>query len=227
MIRRRLWAANHECGKTNRRDRARRWRAPLVCTLMAVSLGLTAGTTPLPVAAMEHRAARGALEHAVALTPRRPLLAHVRFCLIYPDQCETRPDRRDPSMTATEQLRQIRAVNFSVNRAIIPTPDEGFDSWDIDVTHGDCEDYALQKRKELIDLGWPTKLLRIAITRTPEGILHAVLLVRIDGTDYALDNMTSRVLPWDQTPYDYLMAQGTEDVRSWYTVTSRARQGTS
>ncbi len=194
---------------------------------LALCASLLFGSGLTPLAAMETRPHRASFDQAVELVPRRPLLAHVRFCLIYPDQCEERTDRRDPALQSVDHLRQIRRVNIAVNRAIHPRPDGEFDSWDINVTHGDCEDYALQKRKELIDLGWPTELLRIAIVRIQNGTLHAVLLVNIDGTDYALDNLRSQVLPWYQTPYDYLMTQGTQDIRSWFTVTPRQRGGTS
>ncbi|TVP72671.1 MAG: hypothetical protein EA339_05925 [Rhodobacteraceae bacterium] len=202
-------------------------RAGSFATAMALFVGLGCATGPTSLAAMETRSHRASFDNSVDLVPRRPVLAHVRFCLFYPDQCETRMDRRDLTLGPAEHLRQIRRVNNAVNRAIRPQPDGEFDSWDINVTHGDCEDYALQKRKELIDMGWPTRLLRIAITRTGDGTLHAVLLVKIDGTDYALDNLTSQVLPWYQTPYEYLMAQGTQDTRSWFTVMPRQRGGTS
>ena len=50
---------------------------------------------------------------------------------------------------------------------------------------------------------------------------HAVLLVRVGGTDYTLDNLSDHVRPWDQTPYTYLMLQGREDPRAWHDLAPR------
>ncbi|TVR49838.1 MAG: hypothetical protein EA386_01270 [Rhodobacteraceae bacterium] len=158
------------------------------------------------------------IERAVSLTPRRPLLAHIRFCLVYEGQCDIRSDRRDPSMSVQDHRNEAMRVNFRVNRAIRPKPDEGFDSWDINVTEGDCEDYALQKRADLIALGWPTDHLRIAIVRTAQKEPHAVLLVRIGGVDYVLDNLTPDVLRWDRTGHHYLMLQDRDDPRAWHDI---------
>lgn len=158
------------------------------------------------------------IDQATILSPRRPFLAHVRFCAIYPEQCRTYEDQRDSMRTAQDHFNEIQRVNWAVNRAITARPDEGFDSWDIDVTEGDCDDFALQKRADLIARGWPTDRLRLAITRLPEGIWHAVLLVRIEGVDYALDNLSTRVQPWDETPYEYLMLQGHDNPKAWHDI---------
>ncbi len=161
----------------------------------------------------------GLLAQKLDLSPRRPVLAHVRFCIVYPDQCEVRSDRRDRNATPAALLKQAQRVNVTVNRAIAPLPDVGFDSWDVDVDAGDCEDYALQKRKELLQLGWPTKALRIALTRTRHGTYHAVLLATIGGTDFVLDNMTARILPWSATPYTFLFVQDARDPKAWHDIT--------
>lgn len=162
---------------------------------------------------------KGMLAQELELTPRRPVLAHVRFCIVYPDQCVIRSDRRHSKGSVAELLDQVRQVNVAVNRSIAPLPDVGFDSWDVDVAAGDCEDYALQKRKELVQLGWPTDVLRIALTRTPHGTYHAVLLATIGGTDYVLDNMTPRILPWSATPYTFLFVQDADDPKAWHDIT--------
>jgi len=191
--------------------------------LGAAALAMAGSVAATPLWAGEPIRQVNVIETAVKLAPRRPLIAHVRFCLFYADQCVVRGDRRDPARSAADHFNEALQVNWAVNRAITPRPDEGFDSWDVDVTEGDCEDYALQKRKDLIALGWPTSALRIAIARTTDGLYHAVLLVEIGGVDYALDNLTSRVLPWSKTPYTFLMLQDRADPRAWHTVTHELR----
>ena len=111
-----------------------------------------------------------------------------------------------------------------MNRTIKPVPDEGFDSWDVGVTEGDCEDYALLKRKELIELGWPTSALRIAVVRTVDALYHAVRLARIGGVDYALDNLTSRVVPWSEAPYTFVFLQDRSDPHAWHRVAAEQRR---
>jgi len=188
--------------------------------LTFVALMLTSGPQAA-FAAQPHQARHHTIEHAVTLTPRRPLLAHVRFCIIYEGQCDIQEDRRDPSLSTRDHFHEVLRVNRAVNRAIRPRPDGSVDSWDINVTHGDCEDYALQKRAELIARDWPSDALRIAVVRMRNGVFHAVLLVQVGGTDYVLDNMTSRVVRWDQAPYQFLMTQDRSNPRSWHDVTPR------
>ncbi len=162
------------------------------------------------------------LERSFTLAPRRPLLAHIRFCHFYEGQCDVHEDRRDPAMTVQDHWNEAQRVNLAVNRAIRPKPDEGFDSWDINVTEGDCEDYALQKRADLIALGWPSEHLRIAIAQTEKGVPHAVLVARIGGADYVLDNLIGQILRWDQTDHRYLMLQDRDDPRAWHDLRPRA-----
>ncbi len=193
-------------------DATRSARASLLG--LASALLAMAGSVLPAHAAMEPRI----IDNSVSLTPRRPLLAHVRFCLLYDGQCDVYRDRRDPAMRVQDHWNEAQRVNLAVNRSIRPKPDEGFDSWDINVTEGDCEDYALQKRADLLALGWPSDHLRIAIVRTTEGVPHAVLLVRIGGLDYVLDNLTARVLPWNETGHRFLMLQDRHDPRAWHTI---------
>lgn len=208
----------------NARALRTRARASLIrAALLGLALGgwATAGdATPLPGSPQG-----GIIEQEVTLSPRRPLLAHVRFCLLYDGQCDPRPDRRDPAMGVRDKFDQAMGVNRAVNRAIRPQADAGFDSWDIGVTAGDCEDYALEKRRSLKDLGWPTEHLRMAVVRTARGEPHAVLLVRIGDVDYVLDNLHDRVLPWHDTRHIFLMLQDRDDPRAWHDVAPRRGGG--
>jgi predicted transglutaminase-like cysteine proteinase len=152
-------------------------------------------------------------------------MAHIRFCMTYEGQCDAAPDRRESSHSRQDHWAEAMKVNFAVNRAIRSEPDAGFDTWDIHVPKGDCEDYALQKRAELIARGWPTDHLRLAIVRTKWGEPHAVLLVRIGTVDYALDNLTPSVKPWDETGHDYLILQDRHDPKLWHDVSPRGGVG--
>jgi predicted transglutaminase-like cysteine proteinase len=70
------------------------------------------------------------------------------------------------------------------------------DRWEADVAAGDCEDYALTKRRKLIALGWSARALRIAVARTASVEGHAVLVVATSQGDLVLDNCTMAVRGW-------------------------------
>jgi len=67
---------------------------------------------------------------------------------------------------------------------------------------GDCDDYALSKRKRLIEEGVPYECLFPTIcTVGKEG--HLVLVVRTDICDLLLDNIEQRVVGVDRVNYKW------------------------
>lgn len=83
----------------------------------------------------------------------------------------------------------MEAINTTVNHSIRARRDPiGQDLWSIDVASGDCEDYALAKRHELIRSGFPSRAVRLAVGETSAGEAHAVVIVKTDRGDLALDN---------------------------------------
>jgi len=90
------------------------------------------------------------------------------------------------------------------------------DRWDYpDDGYGDCEDYALEKRRLLIEAGWPREALLMTVVRGRAGEEHAILTVTTTSGDYILDNLTDRILPWDQTDYKFLWRQAQFDSSTW------------
>ncbi len=143
--------------------------------------------------------------------------AHVMFCARNPDECTVRGDVSEVSLSPLAE-KQLGDVNASVNRSIRPTderPDQG-DVWQVNVKAGDCEDFALTKRDHLIAMGWSTKALRIAVTKTPAGKGHAVLVVKTDRGDLVLDNRTNAIKGWKDTDLRWLMIQSGDNPRIWY-----------
>lgn len=53
---------------------------------------------------------------------------------------------------------------------------------------GDCEDFAIAKYYDLMALGFDEWDMRIVIVFKPDGVLHALLVVRIDKKILVLDN---------------------------------------
>ena len=154
-----------------------------------------------------------------------PPLEHARFCLKHPGQCT--PGSTGPVLprSAAGQLAQLVQVNLSVNRDIIPQADGTVggraDEWTLNATRGDCEDYVVQKRQRLLEMGWNPGRLRIATALTPSGEGHAVLIARIGGKDVVLDNLTGNIIPWNRTEYRFLKIQSESDPAAWYSVLNR------
>jgi predicted transglutaminase-like cysteine proteinase len=119
-----------------------------------------------------------------------------------------------------ERWAQLVNINNLVNAAIVPVTDIDYyrqdEVWAYPTDgYGDCEDYALAKRKALIADGWHPSTLLITVVRQQDGDGHAVLMVRTDRGDLVLDNQDGRVLVWNQTPYQYLKRQSQADASRW------------
>jgi predicted transglutaminase-like cysteine proteinase len=114
-------------------------------------------------------------------------------------------------------------INARVNNAIIRRSDWSTyhveDRWATPLARGyrfgDCEDYALEKRRLLIAAGVPAQALNIALATTRRGESHAVLLLAAGGTEYVLDNLEPWILPWDQAPYRWRARQVGGDPFQW------------
>ncbi|MFC5345621.1 transglutaminase-like cysteine peptidase [Brevundimonas staleyi] len=132
------------------------------------------------------------------------------------------PEMRSGGATSALTMRDLQSVNTRLNRTIRSSTDlETFgeaDVWNRPVgenPRGDCEDYVLAKRRALLDLGADPALMSIAIVRTRGGEVHAVLLVDMDGDELVLDNLSPRVLRWDQAPYTWIQRQAPRSPLTW------------
>ncbi len=83
---------------------------------------------------------------------------------------------------------------------------------------GDCEDFALEKRRLLIESGIAPASLSIAIVRTPAGEAHAVLVVSARQGDYVLDNLQPDVKAWQMTDYSWISRQGPGNDLNWVSL---------
>ena len=57
---------------------------------------------------------------------------------------------------------------------------------------GDCEDFALEKRRLLLEMGIPASALALATTTSKATGSHALLVIRTTQGEYVLDNTA----PW-------------------------------
>jgi len=147
-------------------------------------------------------------------------LGFMAFCLRNPDQCSAPAEQAQTVALDQPLWHTLEEVNDRINHAVTNQDDKAHfgrpEYWTI-VTDGigDCEDFALTKRKELIDAGLPEKALRIAIVKTWRDELHAVLTVSTDHGDYVLDSRSAEILPWNRTEYRWISRQDANDPRAW------------
>ncbi|MDR7115020.1 transglutaminase-like cysteine peptidase [Caulobacter sp. BE254] len=137
------------------------------------------------------------------------------------------PAEEEPPPPIVSQLseRELERINTQINRSIRRSDDYAAygraDYWAAGVDHvkrGDCEDYALAKRRALIDAGAPGEALSIAIVRTFHGEMHAVLLVATNEGEVVLDNLSPWIVPWNEAPYQWLDRQAPGAPTKWVHV---------
>ena len=156
---------------------------------------------------------------APALAP----IAFTRFCLQFPDECRVRHTafRPHPVALTADSAKDLFEVNRGVNRAIAPRRDPGGvadEHWRVAPRAGACHDYAVTKRHELLQRGWPSRALLLAEVVVRSGEHHLVLVVRTDEGDLVLDNIAPQIRPWSHTPYQWLRIQSPANPNFWSAV---------
>ena len=145
-----------------------------------------------------------------------PPIAFTQFCLDYPQECQEAGGAKPVKLTR-RLLAQLRAVNRQVNKTIAPS-ETAPGPWALDVAQGDCNNYAVQKRHELLKHGWPAGDLALTVVRTPWGEGHLVLTVRTSRGDLVLDNLRADIRDWRRSEYEGLMRQSAENPKFWVSL---------
>jgi predicted transglutaminase-like cysteine proteinase len=146
----------------------------------------------------------------------------VQFCKDRPSECSTGAAEPQNKELTDAAMRELEQVNHSVNKSIRSVTDLKHygvvEKWTYpDDGAGDCEDYALLKRKMLIGRGWPRSSLLMTIVRNSKGS-HAILTVRTDKGEFVLDNLNNKVLPWTSTGYRFIKRQSQTDQNIWVSL---------
>jgi len=153
----------------------------------------------------------------------------ISFCSRFLDQCVA--SSAEPTTVHLDLATQgvIDSVNRAVNNAIVPENDQEHygraEYWNIPADgYGNCKDYALTKRKELIQAGLPERALRVAIVVTPRENRHAVLTVATDRGDLVLDNLNNTLKPWSDVNYRWLERQDASGSLGWVALDTEVAQ---
>ena len=149
-------------------------------------------------------------------------IGHYEFCQREPQECAQKTSRRNPVELTRTLWAALVDINNNVNTSITPRTDLEMwgreEVWSYPDGEGDCEDYVLEKRRQLLALGVPASDLMITVVRQRNGEGHAVLMVRTDRGDLVLDNQDGMVRVWTETPYQYIKRQSQTNAGKWVDI---------
>ena len=196
--------------------------------IMLVAALATSAIGVLPAVAGPER-----LAHVLVSEITQPPRGWIEFCARQPGECPSTMTTPQDLALSRKEWRDLVRVNNWVNETIKPLTD--LQHWGVverwsypDDGYGDCEDYALLKRRMLIEAGWPREALLLTLVRGADGEGHAVLTVTTDKGDYVLDNQNENVVPWTETGYRFVKRQSQSDPNVWVSLgDSRAAGATA
>jgi len=155
-----------------------------------------------------------------------PPMAFTQFCLKYASDCKPQRSLFGGDRVELNNMRwaELENINRTVNSSIHPVRNEdglAGEKWLLGPVRGDCNDYAVTKRHQLIARGWPTRTVLLSEVVTVSGEHHLVTIVRTNGGDLVLDNLTDRILPWSRTPYRWVRIQTPKNPNYWASISER------
>ena len=146
---------------------------------------------------------------------------HVEYCSKNKSDCR---GRNVGSHLPSARIGLLQKVNVAVNRAIKPLADsKAFgkkEHWTANAKAGDCEDYALTKRRRLMSSGFRSEHLLLTMGYSG-GEAHTVLVVRTRDGDFVLDNKTDAVLPVNKARFRAVKMQSPSNGGAWLKVTGK------
>ena len=153
----------------------------------------------------------------------RPPIGWVEFCADRPLECKVTAGAPRDVVLSNKAWTDLARINRWVNENVKPMTD--MDHWGVvekwsypDDGYGDCEDYALLKRRMLVEAGWPREALLMTVVREKNGNGHAVLTVKTDKGEFILDNQEERILLWSETSYRFVKRQSQSDPNRWVSL---------
>jgi len=169
------------------------------------------------------KALKPQLERIELAMPTLGPMSHTLFCLKYPEECQVRKIAfRGRKLELTPaRWNELLEVNAGVNRSIVPERNLlglAGEKWLIAPASGDCNDYAVTKRHQLLARGWPSRTLLLAEVVTHWGEHHLVVVVRTKEGDYVLDNLNVDIRPWSKAPYQWVRIQSPRNPKWWSTI---------
>lgn len=183
------------------------------------TLGLTIAALLLTGSAVEAQSNNGAMATGGRTT--QPI-GHYELCRAVPAECQQRGVKPARQALSSKFWNTLKRVNLSVNNEFIAQTDLQTwgreELWSYPKTYADCEDFVLEKRRRLMNMGVPSGNLLITVLRQVNGEGHAVLTVRTTEGDFLLDNLETSIRLWSETNYTFLKRQSERDSGVWLTI---------
>jgi predicted transglutaminase-like cysteine proteinase len=191
----------------------------LVGSLAFVALLLSNGS----VAQAGSSAATMQASYAAVGAPTTIPFGWLDFCQRYKSECAEGPSAAIDINLSPKALTEIERINKWVNSSIEPVSDMDHwgvaDRWDYPSdSKGDCEDYALLKRRLLIALGFPLQALLMTVVKDEHNEGHAILTLKTNRGEFVLDNLHNEIKAWNETSYRFVKRQSQEDPNVWVQV---------
>lgn len=190
--------------------------AGTICKVALAALALGAGAFTGTIAAEASQ-----LHMRTGAVTSQPI-GHYEFCRGHRDECSVTSQGSQPARVTDFGWNVIKEVNAEVNRRILPMTDQDIfgrdEVWAYPTDVGDCEDFVLEKRRELMKRGFSVSNLLITVVRKPDGEGHAVLTVRTMDGDFILDNLDESVRLWSETRYRFMKRQADYDTGRWVKI---------
>jgi len=132
-----------------------------------------------------------------------------------------------------ELIKTLEEINIKYNKIPYLTDIEKYgvqDKWtaklgfNLDLNEqrrGDCDDYVLSKRKELLKRGFPNSALYVTLVKVDElqEEMHMILIVKLGNKKYILDNINKNIVESKYTSYIPLFHLNPLDGK-WYNINS-------
>ncbi len=143
----------------------------------------------------------------------------VDFCRRHSNECSSTLRNAHTVPLTSRRIAQLAVVQTVVNKRVsYATDDENYgrrEYWAYPGTRGDCEDFAIEKRRRLVALGWPRSALLLTAARMRSGRKHLVLVVVTDKGEFVLDNSSRNIRHWKSMNYQWLARQSRFNESSW------------
>jgi predicted transglutaminase-like cysteine proteinase len=157
--------------------------------------------------------------------PWRPM-AFTQFCSKYPSDFKSGRLLLEGDRIELNDMHwsELETINRTVNSSIRPERNEdglAGEKWLLSPLRGDCNDYAVTKRHQLIARGWPARTVLLSEVVTLSGEHHLVTVVRTNSGDLVLDNLTDQIKPWSRTRYRWLRIQTPKNPNYWASISER------
>lgn len=142
---------------------------------------------------------------------------YIEFCVRHAADCKSVQQQNN---VETNDWLTLVEVNEYVNRNTPQITDQDNygrpDFWTYpNERGGDCEDFALEKRKLLIERGWPVADLSLAVVKQWNGDHHVILIATLSGNEVVLDNANWAIVALADAPYTLEKRQARTQQNVW------------